>query len=124
MNTTTSDQIRGIESRDDLSFTRRDDVGRLVNWSPPPYSPSEIWADGIETGKGFFREIVELARHAPEEAEQAILQALSASQGFEHGTGFSNRGRGIEHGFSQAIARAVVYGIRSKAMKASKEVTT
>ena len=112
-----------IESRDDLSFTRRDEEGCLVNWSPPPYNPKENWAVGIETGKGFFREIVELARNNPKEAEQAILHALAVSSEFEHGTGYSNRGRGIEYGFAQSMAKAAVYGIRSKSAKFTKAET-
>jgi len=118
----TTDQLKGIETRDDLSFTRRDADGCLLNWAVPPLDPQENWAAGIETGKGFFREVVELARNNPDEAMQAIYTALAVSPEFEHGTGFSNRGRGIEYGFAQSIAKAVVYGIRSKAAKFAKVV--
>ncbi len=61
---------RKIRSRDDLSFTKRNKNGNLINWFVPNrvgqydehYGMGEIW----------FDEIVTLAKHSPKEAFDAI----------------------------------------------------
>ncbi len=61
---------RKILSRDDLSFTKRNKNGNLINWFVPNrvgqyeehYGMGEIW----------FDEIVSLAKHSPKEAFDAI----------------------------------------------------
>jgi hypothetical protein len=62
---------RAIKSRDDLSFTKRDSIGRLMNWSVPRRVNS--WNEHIAIGNEFFDEIVELAKNNPGEAFRALL---------------------------------------------------
>ncbi len=106
--------VETIRSRDDLSFTKRDEQGRMINWVVPPYSPTEKWTDGFELGKHFFCEIVELAINNPKEAKNAIRFAFTSENPLAHGTGFGNRGRGAECGFVESLAKMAVYGIRRK----------
>lgn len=91
-----------IKTRDDLSFTRRDDVGRLINW---PLGNPGVAADW-EKGMAFFNdEIVELAAHDEHEALWAIKSALGAMCG---------RFTCLEIGFVDRIAIAAVNGLRAK----------
>ncbi len=102
---------RQILSRDDLSFTRRKPDGCLDNWFVPPSSPQEEWRAGYAVGQGFFNEIMELARINPKEAQDAIRFTFCSDQPLAFGTGFGNRGRGIECGFVDSLAKASVDGI-------------
>lgn len=104
-----------IKTRDDLSFTRRDEGGRLVNWSIP-HDRNGNWGELYEVGQGFLAEIAELAAHDEREAYHAVQFALSGSQEFRRGqgTGFGNTGWGQESGFAEAIARAVIDGLRAR----------
>jgi len=103
---------RQIKSREDLSFTQRDREGRMINWSVPPLDKHESWSDGVELGKHFFCEVVELATNNPKEAINAIRFAFMADEPLANGSGFGNRGRGVECGFVDSLAQAVVDGIR------------
>lgn len=58
-----------IRSRDDLSFTKRDDVGRLINWPRYNYGVPGDWEKGIAC---FDVEISDLAAHDETEAFPAI----------------------------------------------------
>ncbi|AYN19585.1 Bro-N domain-containing protein [Alcaligenes aquatilis] len=62
-----------IRSRDDLSFTRRDAKGRLINWIMPDRANN--WHEHYGIGEIWFGEIVELAQHNPEEAYHAMCFA-------------------------------------------------
>lgn len=84
---------RKIRSRDDLSFTRRDSSGRLINWVMPDRDNS--WHEHHGIGEIWFNEIVELAQHKPEEAFDALsfvgenlLKDLGRGG---HASGFFNR---------------------------------
>lgn len=61
---------RQIKTRDDLSFTKRDEMGRLLNWFVP--NRKDCFHEHIRIGQEFFAEIVELAKNNPEEAYQAL----------------------------------------------------
>jgi prophage antirepressor-like protein len=61
---------RQIKSREDLSFTRRDEVGRLLNWFVPMRSNN--YHEHVRIGQEFFMEIAELAKHNPKEAYEAL----------------------------------------------------
>ncbi|WP_051940674.1 BRO-N domain-containing protein [Stenoxybacter acetivorans] len=62
---------RPIRNRDDLSFTKRDENGDLLNWYVP-YDRENSWHENYGIGAIWFEEIVELAKHNPEEAYYAI----------------------------------------------------
>lgn len=81
-----------IRSRDDLSFTRRDASGRLVNWMVPQRAGE--WHVHYGIGESWFDEVVQLARHDPEEAYTALRMAgplLLPYMNFGHAEGFFNR---------------------------------
>ena len=93
--------IGQIKSRDDLSFTKRDDGGRLINW--PLYNrgvPAD-WAKGIACFDG---EVFELASHDETEAFHAIQFAI---------VGMGGRCTSLETGFIDRVARAAVIGLRA-----------
>ncbi|CAM4094612.1 hypothetical protein KESI111651_02365 [Kerstersia similis] len=82
---------RQIRSRDDLSFTRRDAGGRLINWMVPQRAGE--WHAHYGIGENWFDEIVQLARHDPEEAYTALRMAgplLLPYMNFGHAEGFFN----------------------------------
>jgi prophage antirepressor-like protein len=91
-----------IRSRDDLSFTARDDQGRFQNWAVP-HEHGGDWHRGIEVGKACFAEVLELAQYNRKEAANALRFALveGAAPNFWRG------GWGIEYGFAEAIAAAL-----------------
>ncbi|WP_194270224.1 Rha family transcriptional regulator [Candidatus Methylospira mobilis] len=83
---------RRIRSRDDLSFTKRDTEGRLINWIVQ--SPVNSWHEHHGIGEIWFNEIVELARHSPEDAYIAMKcagPALMRYSGSGHADGFFDR---------------------------------
>lgn len=106
--TKTAMRDRGnITSRLDLSFTERDSEGRLSNWCVP-HDPQGSWHAGVELGYLHFSEIAELASCDETEAYHAIRCALND-------LGWQSGGWGIECGFSEALARAAVAGLRALA---------
>lgn len=96
-----------IKDRRDLSFVGNCDQGLNSNWSVP-HDPNGYWHDGVRIGNRYFAEVAELARVSEESAFQAIRFAMNSS-------GWSTRGSGIEVGFSDALARAAIAGLRALA---------
>jgi hypothetical protein len=90
-----------IRSRDDLSFTNRDDAGRLINWPRYNYGVPGDWEKGNAC---FDVEIAELATHDETEAFHAIQFAI---------VGMGGRCTSLETGFIDRVARAAVIGLRS-----------
>ena len=83
---------RSIRSRDDLSFTKRDAEGRMLNWFMP--SRENNWHEHYGIGEIWFSEIVELARHNPKEAYHAMRfagQELTRYWNHGHPDGFFDR---------------------------------
>lgn len=83
---------RSIRSRDDLSFTKRDAEGRMLNWFMP--SRENNWYEHYGIGEIWFSEIVELARHNPKEAYHAMRFAgpeLTRYWNHGHPDGFFDR---------------------------------
>lgn len=83
---------RRIRCRDDLSFTKRDGKGRLINWFMPERPGN--WHEHYGIGEIWFNEIVELARHSPQEAYHAMLFAgpeLIRYWNYGHPEGFFDR---------------------------------
>lgn len=95
----------GIQARADLSFTARDEEGRFNNWSVP-HDRKAKWGAGVETGFLYFSEIAELASHDEEKAFRAARFAMNSP-------GWQTSGWGIECGFSEALARAAIVGLRA-----------
>lgn len=90
-----------IQDRDGLSFTKRDDAGRLINW--PKNNRGK--ASDAAKGRAFFdSEIAALACSSEKEAYNAIQSAI---------TGMGGRYTCLEHGFAESVARAAVLGLRS-----------
>jgi hypothetical protein len=90
-----------IRSRDDLSFTQRDDVGRLVNWPRNNPGVAADWQKGID----FFEcEVRDLATHDETEAFDAIRFAL---------VGMGGRYTCLEIGFIEHVALAAMVGLRA-----------
>ncbi|ROL66733.1 hypothetical protein BLX41_23055 [Pseudomonas protegens] len=89
-----------IQTREDMSFTRRDDQGRLINWPRNNPGAAEDWRKGA----AFFDcEVCELASHDETEAFDAIRFALLGMGGW-----YTN----LEVGFVDRVARAAVMGLR------------
>ncbi len=97
----TAKQTLPILSRDDLSFTTRDGLGRMTNWPQNNPGIASDWQKGI----GFFEgEIGELAEADETQACEAIACALLDMRG---------RTTCLEIGFIDALARAAVLGLRA-----------
>lgn len=94
-----------VASRDDLSFTTRDDMGRMRNWVIHR-APNSIWNHGVNVGHRLADEIRDLAHRNPKEAISAILFALTAVEW--------NGRYGTEHGFAEAIAKAAIDGFLTR----------
>ena len=94
---------RVIRSRDDLSFTRRDARGALVNWCVESRAGS--WHEQVSVGQEWFAEVLELARHDPEEAYHALLWASCSRALLTHWN------HGHEQGFLEVFAQFAVAGM-------------
>ena len=90
-----------IQTRDDLSFTRRDTEGRLINWPTNNPGVSADWAKGVAY---FEKEVADLAENNETGAFHAIEFAI---------TGMGGHYTCLEFGFAEAIARAAILGLRT-----------
>lgn len=99
-----------IRNRDDLSFTRRDEAGRLVNWKEAPTDGS--WHRAYGVGETWFAEIVELARHRPNEAYQAMRFAGPELVPYLS-KGPRSVGDGYADGFFNQMAKWALLGMMS-----------
>ncbi|GHS83154.1 hypothetical protein PAGU2196_39880 [Pseudomonas sp. PAGU 2196] len=90
-----------ITCRDDLTFTSRDDCGRMVNWPRNKPGVAADWGKGI----AFFDcEIVELSATSETAAYEAIRFAIADMGG---------RTTNLELGFADAVAKAAALGLRA-----------
>lgn len=94
-------QTPQIRSRDDLSFTARDEHGRLINWPRNNPGVNADWEKGIDYFEG---EIAALAAFDETEACYAIEYAIAD---------MARRTTSLEGGFAQSVARAAVLGLRA-----------
>jgi hypothetical protein len=90
-----------IQTRDDLSFTKRDDCGRMINWPRNNPGVSADWEKGIAF---FEKEVAELAANDETEAFHAIEFAI---------IGMGGRYTCLEIGFAESVARAAILGLRA-----------
>lgn len=80
---------KAITCRADLSFTQKDEQGRMLNWFIP--SRPGNWHEHYGIGQAWFDEIVELARVNPREAYDALRfagPALTQYVNWGHAEGF------------------------------------
>jgi anti-repressor protein len=106
---------RKIAKRTDLSFVARDAKGRLANWQVK--NQSDDWGTEFARGGAFFAELAQLAQVNEEEAYDALRFALAGadwqgSEGWNKRTEQQGHGWGVEYGFTEALARAVIDGLR------------
>lgn len=90
-----------IKTREDLSFTKRDPEGRLINWPRTNPGVAADWQKGINF---FDVEVTTLAAHDETEAFHAIQFAL---------IGMGGRSTMLEVGFIDRVAKAAIVGLRS-----------
>ncbi len=95
---------RVIQSRDDLSFTSREGEGRINNWDVP-HDRNGDWHEGLIIGEKYFDEIRQLALFDELEAFHAIEFAINSGY-------WQSSGWGIEMGFTRALAKAAMLGMR------------
>jgi len=71
---------RKIRTRESLSFTKRNAMGHLINWTVPPQwivpSREGDWKEHYGIGEFWFREIIELTRHNPEAGYHALCSMV------------------------------------------------
>lgn len=91
---------RRIRSREDLSFTRRDNMGRLINWFPPTNEQGGYdWYEAYAIGQAWFAEVVALANNNPEEAYYSLAYATKLMAGYARDV--DSQGLGFVEGFFQ-----------------------
>lgn len=90
-----------ITCRDDLTFTSRDDCGRMVNWPRNNPGVAADWGKGIAF---FDSEIAELSANDETAAYEAIRFAI---------TDMGGRTTSLELGFADAVAKAAALGLRA-----------
>lgn len=101
---------RRIRSREDLSFTRRDNMGRLINWFPPTDEQGMYdWYEAYAIGQAWFAEVVELASNNPEEAYYSLAYATKLMVGYARDV--DSQGLGFVEGFFSTMARYTLAGI-------------
>lgn len=97
-----------IVCRDDLSFTTRNDSGRMTNW---PQNNPGVAADWDKGAQFFELEIAQLASVDETEAYHAIEFAI---------LGMGGRTTCLEIGFAESVARAAMLGLRAMRNGASR----
>jgi len=90
-----------IMCRDDLSFTQRDEWGRMINWPRNNPGVASNWPKGASFLES---EIAELAAFNETEAFHAIEFTI---------IGMAARATCLEIGFAEAVARVAVLGLRA-----------
>lgn len=94
---------RKIRSRDDLSFTKRDSEGRLLNWVVP--YRNDNWHEGYYIGQMWFKEVAELIKHNPQKGYEAVMYSAQAALKLEKGGHLS--------GFTDSLAQWATTGVLS-----------
>lgn len=95
---------RRIRNREDLSFTRRDEKGNLINWFPPTDERGMYdWYEAYAVGEAWFGEVAELAGNNPEEAYHALRLAARLMADYARDT--AKQGLGFVEGFFDKMAR-------------------
>lgn len=99
---------RPIRSRDDLSFTKRDANGNMINWFVPEERPG-AWHEQYGMGEIWFSEIMELAQYQPEDAYLAMSTAAVTMAPYT--ANHYGLGCGHTEGFYARMARWAMAGI-------------
>ena len=80
-------------------------------WDYPQHLKDLPWADGLKVGRGFFAEVAELAEH-DEHAAYLVLESVLGIA-WEIPAGNPQKNSCIEYGFAQAMAVAMMTGLRA-----------
>lgn len=94
---------RRIRNRDDLSFTRRDANGNLINWIIPDDMGLYDWYETCAIGETWFGEVIELAANNPEDAYYSLYHAARLMSAYARQT--EKQGLGLVEGFFSKMAR-------------------
>lgn len=101
---------RRIRNRDDLSFTRRNANGSLINWQPPLDDSRQYdWYDAYAIGQGWFNEVIDLAENNAEEAYYTLSNAPRLMSAYALKT--EAQGMGWIEGFFAKMARYTLFAI-------------
>lgn len=101
---------RRIRNREDLSFTRRDGKGNMINWFPPADASGMYdWYEAYAIGEAWFGEVVELAGNNPQEAYWSL--SSSARLMADYARNVHKQGLGFVEGFFDCMARHTLAGI-------------
>lgn len=103
-----------IRSRADLSFVKRNDQGCYINHWSVKHDDHDNFGTSFKQGEAFFKELAELAARDEEEAFIALRAAIGCDWQAPEGTptDWQPKGWGTEYGFADALARAVIDGLR------------
>lgn len=95
----------------DLSFFSKREACNSLWWSYPAHLKELPWSEGCKVGRDFFAEVAELAEH-DEQAAYIVLESVLGIA-WELPTGNPKRNSCIEYGFAQAMAVAMMTGLRA-----------
>lgn len=103
---------RRIKNRDDLSFTRRDGKGNLLNWFPPSDQDGGYdWYEAYAVGEAWFAEVAELAANNPEEAWYALKLSAASMSAYPYYHPEKQHGSGHIEGYFDRLARYALAGL-------------
>jgi len=80
-------------------------------WDYPQHLKQLPWAEGLKVGRGFFAEVAELAEHDEQAAYIVLESVLGIAWSLPAGNPQKNSC--IEYGFAQAMAVAMMTGLRA-----------
>ncbi|MDX8401874.1 MAG: hypothetical protein R8K47_04515, partial [Mariprofundaceae bacterium] len=93
-------------NRDALSFTARDEEGRLKNFAPRERQAD--WGAGFRMGENFAEEVANMVRSG----NARLIEQARQSAAWGMGEILNPRGFGEEAGFLDRIARYAIIGMR------------
>lgn len=95
----------------DLSFFSKREPCNSLWWSYPAHLKELPWSEGCKVGRDFFAEVAELAEH-DEQAAYIVLESVLGIA-WRLPAGNPQRNSCIEYGFAQAMAVAMMTGLRA-----------
>lgn len=95
----------------DLSFFSKREPCKSLWWSYPAHLQELDWSEGCKVGRGFFAEVAELAEHDEQAAYIVLESVLGIAWNIPAGN--PQRNSCIEYGFAQAMAVAMMTGLRA-----------
>lgn len=95
----------------DLSFFSKREPCNSLWWSYPAHLKELPWSEGCKVGRDFFAEVAELAEHDEQAAYLVLESVLGIAWSLPAGN--PQRNSCIEYGFAQAMAVAMMTGLRA-----------